>query len=69
MDDAIAHILHTALYHLVNKGGGNYVRMLFIDYSSALKTIIPPKLVAKLRDLGLNTTLYKWVLDLLMGRT
>ncbi|KAI3353842.1 hypothetical protein L3Q82_005058 [Scortum barcoo] len=31
-----------------------YVRMLFIDYSSAFNTIVPSKLVTKLRDLGLN---------------
>ncbi|KAI3377275.1 hypothetical protein L3Q82_009175 [Scortum barcoo] len=31
-----------------------YVRMLFIDYSSAFNTIVPSKLVTKLRDLGLK---------------
>ncbi len=33
-DDAIAFTLHTALSHLENKI--TYVRMLFVDYSSAL---------------------------------
>jgi gmma-aminobutyric acid receptor subunit gamma/cGMP-dependent protein kinase 2 len=32
-----------------------YVRMLFIDYSSAFHTIVPTKLITKLRTLGLNT--------------
>ena len=41
--------------------------MLFIDYSSALKTIIPFKLIIKLKALGLNPTLCNWVLDFLMG--
>uniref|UniRef100_A0A0E9VH31 Reverse transcriptase domain-containing protein n=1 Tax=Anguilla anguilla TaxID=7936 RepID=A0A0E9VH31_ANGAN len=30
--------------------------MLFIDYSSAFNTIVPAKLVPKLRNLGLNTS-------------
>ncbi len=34
-DDAIAFTLHTALSHLENKN--TYVRMLFVDYSSAFK--------------------------------
>ncbi len=36
-DDAIAFTLHTALTHLENKN--TYVRMLFVDYSSAFNTI------------------------------
>ncbi len=35
-DDAIAFTLHTALSHLENKN--TYVRMLFVDYSSAFST-------------------------------
>ncbi len=35
-DDAIAFTLHTALSHLENKNA--YVRMLFVDYSSAFKS-------------------------------
>ncbi|KAF7647838.1 hypothetical protein LDENG_00165960, partial [Lucifuga dentata] len=38
-EDAIAAALHTALCHLEQQG--NYVRMLFVDYSSAFNTIIP----------------------------
>ncbi len=37
--DAIAFTLHTALSHLENKN--TYVRMLFVDYSSAFNTIVP----------------------------
>ncbi|XP_074501445.1 uncharacterized protein LOC141773472 [Sebastes fasciatus] len=38
-EDAIAHVLHTALSHL--EGRDTYVRMLFVDYSSAFNTIVP----------------------------
>jgi hypothetical protein len=53
-DDAIA--LHTALSHLDKRN--SYVRMLFIDYSSVLKTIVPSKLHIKLGTLGLYPFLY-----------
>ena len=43
------------------------MRMLFIDYSSAFKTIVPSKLITKLRNLGLNTSLCNWILDFLTG--
>src|SRR4029434_1191370 len=65
-DDAIALTMHTALSHLDK--GNTYVRMLFIDYSSAFNTIIPSRLVSKLVDLGLSTPLCKWIYDFLTGR-
>ena len=42
--------------------------MLFIDYSSAFNTIVASKLIAKLRTLGLNTSLCNWILAFLTGR-
>ena len=54
-DDAIAIALYTALSHLDKRN--TYVRMLFIDYSSAFNTIVPSKLIIKLRALGLNSAL------------
>ncbi len=66
-DDAIAFTLHTALSHLENKN--IYVRMLFVDYSSAFNTIVPATLVAKLQTLGLNRSLCSWILDFLAGRS
>ncbi len=66
-DDAIAFTLHTALSHLENKN--TYVRMLFVDYSSAFNTILPATLVAKLQTLGLNRSLCSWILDFLTGRS
>ena len=44
-----------------------YVRMLFIDYCSAFNTIVPTKLITKLRTLGLNTSVCNWILDFLTG--
>ena len=41
--------------------------MLFIDYSSTFNTIVPSKLINKLRTVGLNTSLCNWILDFLMG--
>jgi hypothetical protein len=42
--------------------------MLFIDYSSAFNSIVPSKLITKLKTLGLNTSLCNWILDFLTGR-
>ncbi len=65
-DDAIANALHPALTHLDKTD--TYVRLLFIDFSSAFNTIIPQQLIHKLVQLGLNTSLCNWLLDFLTGR-
>jgi len=65
-EDAISTALHSALAHLDNNN--TYVRMLFIDFSSAFNTIIPSKLITKLSDLGINASLCNWVLDFLTNR-
>jgi gmma-aminobutyric acid receptor subunit gamma len=41
--------------------------MLFTEYSSAVNTIVPSKLLTKLRTLGLNISLCNWILDFLTG--
>ena len=46
-----------------------YVKMLFTDYSSVFNTIVPSKLITKLRTLGLNTSLCNWILDFFTGHT
>ncbi len=66
-DDAISHILHSFLTH-IDSSNGNYVRLLFIDYSAAFNTIVPIKLASKLTDLGLNFSLCDWIQDFLTGR-
>ncbi|KAK3509725.1 hypothetical protein QTP70_008461 [Hemibagrus guttatus] len=65
-DDAISTTLHLSLTHLENKD--TYVRMLFIDFSSAFNKIIPQHLTEKLSVLGINTSLCNWILDFLTGR-
>ncbi|KAK3559291.1 hypothetical protein QTP86_010733 [Hemibagrus guttatus] len=65
-DNAMATTLHLALTHLDNKD--SYVRMLFIDFSSAFNTIIPQHLIENLSLLDLNTSLCNWILDILTGR-
>lgn len=66
-EDAISHVLHSSLAHIDSKNG-NYVRLLFIDYSSAFNTIIPSKLTSKLLNLGLNSSLCNWIQDFLSYR-
>ncbi|KAK3508046.1 hypothetical protein QTP70_011307 [Hemibagrus guttatus] len=64
--DAISTTLHLSLTHLENKD--TFVRMLFIDFSSAFNTIIPQHLTEKLSLLGIITSLCNWILDFLIGR-
>jgi hypothetical protein len=54
-DDAISIAPHTAFSHLDKRN--TYVRIPFIDDSSEFNTIVPTKLITKLRTLGLNTSL------------
>ncbi len=60
-EDAIDLALHTILSHLEKHG--NYIRMLFIDYSSAFNTIILDILVSKLTNLGLPRLTCHWIKD------
>ncbi|KAK1784264.1 hypothetical protein P4O66_003712, partial [Electrophorus voltai] len=66
-DDAITHLLQTILTHL-DKGRGNYVKMLFVDYNSAFNTIILSLLTTKLEDLGLHPSLCDWISNFLTDR-
>eukprot|EP00061_Rhincodon_typus_P008387 g30945.t1 len=66
MVDTISLALHSSQEHLDNKG--TYVRLLFIDYSSTFNTIIPSRLISKLCDLGLSSSLCNWILILLTHR-
>ena len=65
-EDAVATALHAALSHLEQPG--SYVRMLFVDYSSAFNTILPDRLVDILRDLGFPHNTCKWIKSFLSGR-
>ena len=66
VDDTIAMALQHTLEHL--EKGNTYVRMLFIDYSSAFNTIPPDRLVQKLGDLGPSDAICRWTLDFLTDR-
>lgn len=65
-EDAIAVALHSALSHLEQQQ--SYVRMLFVDYSSAFNTIIPDILITKLVTLGLPPLTCAWIKDFLTNR-
>ncbi len=45
-----------------------HVRMLFVDFSSTFNTIIPHKLVQKLYNSGLSSSLCLWIKDFLINR-
>ena len=66
VDDVVAIALHHTLQHLDNSR--TYVRMIFLDYSSAFNTIRPGKLIGKLADLGVPTPTCNWILDFLIER-
>ncbi|KAI3353906.1 hypothetical protein L3Q82_004867 [Scortum barcoo] len=65
-EDAVSIALHTALTHL--QLPNTYVRMLFVDFSSAFNTVIPDKLILKLHNLGLPSSLCHWIRDFLTNR-
>ena len=64
--DAIAALIHSSITHLEKKN--SYVRLLFLDFTSAFSTIIPQTMVNKLSTLGLAPSLCNWVLDFLTNR-
>uniref|UniRef100_A0A8C6LR59 Reverse transcriptase domain-containing protein n=1 Tax=Nothobranchius furzeri TaxID=105023 RepID=A0A8C6LR59_NOTFU len=65
-EDAIALTLHTTLSHLETRG--SYVRMLFVDFSSAFNTIIPDILISKLLSLQIPPSTRHWLKDFLTNR-
>ena len=65
-EDAIATALHSSLSHLEERN--SYVRLLFVDLSSAFNTILPDRLVLKLLDLGLSHPTCTWIKDFLSDR-
>ena len=66
-EDTLSVNYHEVLKHLETPNA--YVRILFIDYSSAFNTIIPQQLYDKLfDDLKFPITLCNWILDFLLNR-
>ena len=66
VDDAVALAVHFALQHL--ESPNSYVRLLFVDYSSAFNTIVPQRLFDKLLGLDLSPSICHWLLDFLLQR-
>ncbi len=58
VDDAVNMGLHFILQHLDRLG--TYVRILFVDFSSTFKTIIPSLLLPKLTQLSVPTSICQW---------
>ena len=64
--DAVTTVLHAAANH--GEGLGSYVRMLFVDYSSAFNTILPSILIRKLTDLDFPPLICEWINSFLRER-
>ncbi|KAK3510553.1 hypothetical protein QTP70_010094 [Hemibagrus guttatus] len=47
---------------------GTYVRLLFVDFSSAFNTIIPAPLQTKLTQLSLPSSVCQWITSFLTDR-
>ncbi len=66
VDDAVNMGLHYVLQHLDRPG--TYVRILFVDFSSAFNTIIPNLLLPKLTQLSVPTSFCQWITSFLTDR-
>ncbi len=66
VDDAVNMGLHFILQHLDRPG--TYVRILFVDFSSAFNTIIPDTLQNKLTQLSVTTSVCQWITSFLTDR-
>ncbi len=66
VDDAVNMGLHYVLQHLDRPG--TYVRILFVDYSSAFNTIIPNLLLPKLTQLSVPTSVCQWITSFMTDR-
>ncbi len=66
VDDAVNMGLHYILQHLDRPG--TYVRILFVDFSSAFNTIIPVTLQNKLTQLSVPTSVCQWITSFLTDR-
>ncbi len=66
VDDAVSMGLHYILQHLDRPG--TYVKILFVDFSSAFNTIIPDTLQNKLKQLSVPTSICQWITSFLTDR-
>ncbi|KAL0194548.1 hypothetical protein M9458_008120 [Cirrhinus mrigala] len=66
VDDAVNIGLYFILQHLDRPG--TYVRILFVDFSSAFNTIIPSLLHTKLNQLSVSSSICQWITSFLIDR-
>ena len=66
VEDAVSLNIHEILDHLEKPN--SYVRVLFLDYSSAFNNIIPKSLFEKLLVLDFPVDICNWILDFLVNR-
>ncbi|KAK3531616.1 hypothetical protein QTP70_025000, partial [Hemibagrus guttatus] len=66
VDDAVNMGLHVILQHMDKSG--TYVRLLFVDFSSAFNTIIPTLLQTKLTQLSVPSSICQWITSFLTDR-
>ncbi len=66
VDNAVNMGLHFILQHLDRPG--TYVRILFVDFSSAFNNIIPDTLQNKLTQLSVPTSVCQWINSFLTDR-
>ncbi len=66
VDDAVNLGLYYVLQHQDRPGA--YVRILFVDFSSAFNTIIPDTLQNKLTQLSVLTSICQWITSFLTDR-
>ncbi|XP_013763215.1 protein NLRC3-like, partial [Pundamilia nyererei] len=66
VDDAVNMGLHYILQHLNHLG--TYARVLFVDFSSALNTIVPEHLSSKLSQLSVSPAICQWITSFLTDR-
>uniref|UniRef100_A0A9J8BSP0 Reverse transcriptase domain-containing protein n=1 Tax=Cyprinus carpio carpio TaxID=630221 RepID=A0A9J8BSP0_CYPCA len=66
VDDAINMGLHFILQHLDKTG--TYVRILFVDFSSAFNTIISTALQTKMTQLSVPSSICQWITSFLTDR-
>ena len=68
VDDALTYLLHTVIKHL--EQAGSYVRILYVDFSSAFNTIVPQFLIEKLHNvMEVNPYLSLWIGDFMFNRS
>lgn len=67
-DDALIVLLDKITEH-IDKSPNNYIRAVFIDYSSAFNTINPATLIHKLIDKKIDNNIICWIYNFLTSRS